>query len=228
MPATHKNEPVPDELIRARIETTQPFAAYAERSILVVPYFEHALYQLSDDELTSEKILGLARSAEKRILGVDVAARPLLAIPHLLNQESAAAYHGYLLANMAVYQTRAYFESTYGYLTDNPAIGPALANHYWAPGNRINHNATLVNLTVEPFNPKYLADSCNNTSEQAWAEAQRLIAAAAQRSYAEAPRADLDATIRIVHGAELIADNSTSEVAMCVAFEHWVGKHYPS
>src|SRR6185369_6216254 len=33
---------VPDALIRAKIEKDQPFRAYSERSILVVPYFEWA------------------------------------------------------------------------------------------------------------------------------------------------------------------------------------------
>jgi len=223
-----KGEAIPDELIRARIESTQPFAAYAERGILVVPYFERALYRLEPAQLTPERVLALARECEQRILGVAVAPRPLLAIPHLLNQESAAAYHGYLLANMAVYQTRAYFENKYGYLTDNPAIGPALAEHYWARGNGISHNDTLLSLTGEPFNAKYLADSCNQTVEQAWAEAQAKMAAAAQRSYPQPSAPDLDATIRIVHGAELIADNGESEQAMCQQFERWVGEHYPA
>jgi hypothetical protein len=157
-----------------------------------------------------------------------VGPRPLLSIPHLLNQESAAAYHGYLLANMAVYQTRAYFEKTYGYLTDNPAIGPALAEHYWARGNGISHNATLLSLTGEPFNAKYLADSCNQTVDQAWAEAQAVMASAATRAYPSAPAPDLDATIRIVHGSELIADNTDSDEAMCQQFERWVAQRYPA
>lgn len=223
-----KGESIPDELIHARIKTTQPFSAFGERSILVVPYFERALYRLSDDELTADGVLALARATELRILGVAVGPRPLLAIPHLLNQESAAAYHGYLLANMAVYQTRAYFERTYGYLTDNPAIGPALAQHYWARGNSISHNDTLLSLTGEPFNAKYLADSCNQTVEEAWAEAKAKMAQANTRNYPPAPRPDLDATIRIVHGAELIADNSESDVAMCQQFERWVGERYPA
>ena len=223
-----KGEPVPDGLIHARIKTTQPFAAFAERGSLVVPYFERALYRLSDDELTPDTVLALARATELRILGVAVGPRPLLAISHLLNQESAAAYHGYLLANMAVYQTRAFFERTYGYLTDNPAIGPALANHYWARGNSISHNDTLLSLTGEPFNAKYLADSCNQTVDEAWTEAQTKIAEANARNYLPAPAPDLDATIRIVHGAELIADNSESDQAMCQQFETWVGKRYPA
>ena len=39
-------EALPDDLIRTKLEATQPFRAYGERSILVVPYFERALYQL--------------------------------------------------------------------------------------------------------------------------------------------------------------------------------------
>ncbi|MBK6568463.1 M3 family metallopeptidase [Candidatus Aalborgicola defluviihabitans] len=223
-----QGEPIPDALIHARIQTTQPFAAFNERGILVVPYFERALYQLTDEQLTPDGVLALARATELRILGVATGPRPLLSIPHLLNQESAAAYHGYLLANMAVYQTRAYFERTYGYLTDNPAIGPALAEHYWARGNGISHNDTLLSLTGESFSAKYLADSCNQTVGEAWAQAQAQMAAAAQRQYPPAPIANLDATIRIVHGAELIADNRTSEDAMCQQFEGWVEQHFPA
>ena len=219
---------IPDALIRAQIEATQPFAAYAERGILVVPYFERALYELPEAQLQAEQVLALARACEQRILGVPVGPRPLLAIPHLLNQESAAAYHGYLLANMAVYQTRAYFERRYGYLTDNPAIGPLLAKHYWGPGNGISHNDTLISLTGEAFNAKYLADECNKTIDQAWEDAQKQMANASNRNYPTSPNPDLDATIRIVHGAEVIADNQASDQAMCDQFESWVGTHYPS
>jgi oligoendopeptidase F len=219
---------IPDALIHAQIEATQPFAAYAERGILVVPYFERALYELTDAQLEPERVLAIARSCEQRILGVPVGPRPLLAIPHLLNQESAAAYHGYLLANMAVYQTRAYFERRFGYLTDNSAIGPLLAEHYWAPGNGISHNDTLMSLTGEAFNAKYLAEECNKTIDQAWGDAQKQMTDAASRHYPPELNPGLDAAIRIVHGADVIADNRESDQAMCVQFERWVGAHYPA
>jgi oligoendopeptidase F len=221
-------QPIPNAVLRQRIEATQPMAAFSERSILVVPYFERALFALADDELTPERVLALAREAEQRILGIAPSPRPLLAIPHLLNQESAAAYHGYLLANMAVYQTRAYFERRYGYLTDNPAIGPALAEHYWARGNGVSHNDTLLSLTGEPFNAKYLADSCNQTVAQAWEQAQAKMAAAATRHYPPGPMDSLDASIRIVHGNQVLADNTDGDDAMCSQFERWVVQHYPA
>jgi len=218
---------IPDALIHAKIASAQPFAAWFERTTLVVPYFERAMYELADDKLTPERVLALARDSEQRILGVAVAPRPLLSIPHLLNQEAAAAYHGYLLAQMAVDQTRAYFEQEYGYLTDNPAIGAKLAEHYWARGNSINHNATLVSLTGESFNAKYLADSCNQTVDLAWQNARKKMDAAAKRTYPTVANADLNATVRIVHGEELIADNNESDAAMCEQFERWVAARYP-
>ena len=217
---------MPDALIQKRIQSSQPFSAFAERGILVVPYFERALYRMTDTERTPTAVLQLARDCEQRILGVSPAPRPLLAIPHLLNQESAAAYHGYLLANMAVYQTRAYFERTYGYLTDNPAIGPALAEHYWARGNGRTHDQTLISLTGESFNASYLADECNQTPEQAWASAQASMTAAAQRPVPADAGARLDAVIRIVHGKQVLADNTESDDAMCRQFESWVGANF--
>ncbi|KGK69275.1 hypothetical protein NA76_16815 [Vibrio vulnificus] len=59
--------PVPDSIIQAMVNNRQPFKAYAERSILVVPYFERALYQMSDEQLTAESVTQLARDTEMRI-----------------------------------------------------------------------------------------------------------------------------------------------------------------
>jgi len=52
------------------------------------------------------------------------------------------------------------------------------------------------------------------------------MAAAAARPQGEGV-AVLEAHIRVVHGAELLADSSAGEAAMCERFEAWVGAHYP-
>ncbi|MGO8672086.1 MAG: M3 family metallopeptidase [Capsulimonadaceae bacterium] len=220
-------EPVPDSLIRAKIETAQPWLAHAERRLLVVPCFEAALYRMPDADLTPDAVLALARATEQRILGLAVSPRPLLAIPHLLDKESAASYQGYLLAHMAVSQTRAYLLRRLGYLADNPAVGPLLALHYWGPGNSIDHNATLVNLTSEGFTARYLAEDCNRTVAEAWHEAELSMANSQNREYSSSTPESLDADIRIVHGPEVIADNRQSDAAMCAAFAAWVRDHYP-
>jgi oligoendopeptidase F len=220
-------EAIPDTLIRDRVASSQPMRAFDERSIAVVPYFEAALYQLADAELAPETVLALARETEVRLLGIE-SPRPMLAIPHLLNQESAASYQGYLLAHMAVYQTRAFFLRRHGYLTDNSAIGPALAEHYWAPGNSVDHAATLRSLTGEDFTPRYLADECNMSADANWAQAQATMAAAASRGCTSEASSTLDAHISVVHGAEVLADSSEGEDSMCARFEAWVHEHYPA
>jgi oligoendopeptidase F len=222
-----EGDTIPLPLIRDRITTNQVTRAFDERSIAVVPYFETTLYKLPDADLTPAAVLNLARETELRVLGME-SPRPLLAIPHLLNQESAASYQGYLLAHMAVYHTRAFFLREHGYLTDNPAIGPALAAHYWAPGNSIDHEATLRSLTGEGFSARYLAEECNRSADEAWKEADSAIAAATARKYPAAVPSELDADIRVVHGNEVLADSSDGEDAMCQRFESWVREHYPS
>nr|WP_319553033.1 M3 family metallopeptidase [uncultured Vibrio sp.] len=219
-----QDKPVPDEIIQAMINSRQPFKAYEERSILVVPYFERALYQLSDEELTPEHITKLARDCEKQILGLECSPRPLLAIPHLLSDESACAYQGYLLAHMAVYQTRAYFLDKFGYLTDNPEIGPLLAKHYWHAGNNLSHNETIVSLTGEGFNAKYLADVCNLSPAQAWEVQQQKIKALETRE--RSPVASLNAAIKVVDGSKELASNTLSDEQMCDDFERYIVENY--
>ncbi|MGN5136294.1 M3 family metallopeptidase [Aeromonas veronii] len=215
-------EAIPDALIKEMIEARQPFRAFNERQIALVAYFERDLYAMDEAERTPDAVLALARQWERKILGVE-SPRPLLAIPHLLNQESACAYHGYLLALMAVEQTRAYFLKRDGYLTDNPRIGPDLAAHYWGPGNGMSHDETLRSLTGEGFSAVPLAEACNLIAAEAWQQAQACMAAAQQRP-AAGEGSPLDAHIRVVHGAELIADNSESETRMLADFEAWVAQ----
>ncbi|MBW5891001.1 peptidase M3 [Pectobacterium polaris] len=221
-----QGETIPDELIRADISTQQPMRAFSERHILLVPYFEWQLYSWDDEARTPEAMTQLARDTEQRILGISGSPRPTLAIPHLLSMESACSYQGYLLALMAVEQTRSYFLQRDGYLTDNPAIGPDLAQHYWHPGNGVSHDDTLRSLTGEGFNPAYLAQACNLTVAEAWQQAEGMMAQAAGRPQ---PAADfeLSARIRVVDGSRVLADNEQSDEKMCQDFAAFIEREYP-
>ena len=68
------------------------------------------------------------------------------------------------------------FCGEFGYLTDNPAIGPALAAHYWEPGNSVDHNSMLRSLTGEGFSARHLAEECNDSADEACARAEALDA----------------------------------------------------
>ncbi|MEQ9886480.1 M3 family metallopeptidase [Pectobacterium zantedeschiae] len=221
-----QGETIPDELIRADISTQQPMRAFNDRHILLVPYFEWQLYSWDDEARTPEAMTKLARDTEQHILGTSGSPRPTLAIPHLLSMESACSYQGYLLALMAVEQTRSYFLQRDGYLTDNPAIGPDLAQHYWLPGNSVSHDDTLRSLTGEGFNPAYLAQACNLTVEEAWEQAESTMAHAASRPQ---PAADFDlsARIRVVDGSRILADNELGDEKMCKDFAAFIEREYP-
>ncbi|QTF10813.1 peptidase M3 [Brenneria izadpanahii] len=221
-----QGETIPDDLIRAAIRTRQPMRAFNERHILLVPYFEWQLYSWDDEQRTPEAITKLARDTEQRILGISGSPRPTMAIPHLLSMESACSYQGYLLALMAVEQTRHFFLQRDGYLTDNAAIGPDLARHYWSPGNSVSHDDTLRSLTGEGFNPAYLAQECNLTVDEAWKLAEASIAQA-QRRPQPAADFDLSARIRVVDGSRVLADNEQGDDVMCRDFAAFIEREYP-
>ena len=114
------------------------------------------------------------------------------------------------------------------YLTDNPAIGPALSAHYWEPGNSVDHNRLLRSLTGEGFSARYLAGECTATVADATAEAETV----------DARRRD--ATIsgrrgRVARGATSASCTATcsspihsdGEAAMCDRFESWIRAQYP-
>ncbi|MEO6709471.1 MAG: M3 family metallopeptidase, partial [Planctomycetota bacterium] len=123
-----KGEALPWEIMERAIRATQPFAAWHARAMLAVCYAERALYEIPDEQLTSERVQAEVRAVERRLLFLDEGGpRPVLAVPHLLAGESSAYYHGYVLAEMAVETTREHFLARDGHLCDNPRIGPDLA-----------------------------------------------------------------------------------------------------
>ena len=216
-------EPMPDEMIRDRVESNRAFLAYNERRDLVPTYFEQALYAMDDAERTTESVLDLERSLTQRMLGVSSNTVYVLGMPHPLYHDMAVYYHGYLLAKMAASQTRAYLTRTLGYIVDNPKVGPLLVKHCWSAGNSLTLDQTLRNMTGEGLTSAYLADECNRSPQEAWALAQEAIERTDRALAAQAEAGgDLDASISIVHGAQCIATNEESLPAMYATFEAWI------
>merc|ERR1712086_1088653 len=124
---------IPWELLEEDLKATKPYEVFALRGMLAVPYFEKALYELPEEDVTAERIQKLAADVELRIQG-GPGGRPLLCVPHILSDEASCYYHGYVLAEMSVHQTRAHFGGA-AMIVDNPCVGKDLADVYWAPGN---------------------------------------------------------------------------------------------
>jgi len=129
-----KDEPVPFDLLKEEIESAHPFAVLMLRGMLSVSYFEKALYELPEEEVTAEKVIELADKMELDVQG-GYALRPIVAYPHIISDEASCYYHGYILAEMSVHQTRRFFKERDGYIVDNPKVGPTLTKAYWECGN---------------------------------------------------------------------------------------------
>ena len=214
-------EPMPLELIDTMLEKDHRFRATSLRGMLVVSYFEKALYEMDESELTAENILRVARDIESRLLLQPASQRPVLSIPHLLSGESSAYYHGYTLAQMGVFQTRAYFRRKYGYIIDNPSVGPELAEKFWRPGNAKNFLEFIQDLTGEPFSANATVELVNKSVDDMRAEARAAIDKLATIPPYSGP-VDLDATISVVHGDDVIAEGESFE-SLSSAFAEWIG-----
>lgn len=223
-----EGRPMPMELIERAITEQQPFRGWDMRAMLTIPFAERALYELPDDQLEPERVLTMFRDIEQRLQGLTAGVRPVLSVPHLLSGESSAYYHGYVLAEMAVYQTRAFFLERDGHLVDNPRIGPDLAEHYWASGNAVPFDDTLRRLTGSPLRADALVEACNRSAGDAIARAREAVARLDSIPENHAP-VDLDADIRVIHGRELVAataDGGFDEASR--RFAAWVHREDPA
>lgn len=213
---------IPWEVIEKATRLGQPAKALFARSLMIVCYAEKALYEMPDEALTPANVRRAFVEIERRLYGLDRCPRPTLAVPHLLAGESSCIYHGYVLAQAGVAQTRWYFLDLYGHLTDNPAIGPRLKNVYWRPGNARRFVDFIEQLTGKPFAMDALVEDASLSADEAVAAQKKKI-----ERLAEAPpftgKVELDCSLRMVHGDRLIASTEDMDfAAVAKRYEEWL------
>eukprot|EP00979_Chaetoceros_neogracilis_P004725 scaffold815_cov273-Chaetoceros_neogracile.AAC.31 len=216
--------PIPFEVHEEEIRSTHPFQVFQLRAMLSVSYFEKALYELPEDELTPGKVQALADEIEIQIQG-GLSARPLLSVPHLVSDEASCYYQGYTLAEMSVHQTREFFKNRDGYIVDNPSVGPTLAQAYWECGNSKAFLQIVHDLTGKELSGKAWVDALQEDMDehivQERKEYDAMIRRCANENQDEA--IDLDMTVKFVDGDEIIFDSSESGLlGACKEFEEFV------
>lgn len=60
---------IPWDLVKRAMEATHPYQVFMVRSMLAVPFFEKALYELPEDRVTPDEVLALADQTEKDVEG---------------------------------------------------------------------------------------------------------------------------------------------------------------
>ena len=202
-------DPVPWPVVEARIRAAHPYSVLALRAMLAVPYFEKALYELPEADVTPERVLALADEVEAAV-ELGPSPRPLLSVPHPLSDESSAYYHAYVLAEMAVHQTRAALAARFGRLVDEPRVGPALADGYWRHGNTVPFRDLVQAVTGAPLTHEAWVSELETGVEDKVASEKAAYDEGVAAGPALAPGADanLDAVVRVVHGDEIVADSA--------------------
>jgi Zn-dependent oligopeptidase len=219
---TVDGKPMPVELLKEVVIEHHRSLARQLRYMLIIPFFERALYEMPDDQLTPENILKLARDTENKLVFAD-SAKPAITIPHLLQQISSAYYHGYVLAELAVYQTRAYFLKKYGYIVDNPKIAREMTKKYWAEGNRRSFFEFVQEMTGEPFSAQAAVDVVNMTNKQLEALVDHAVEQDQSIPRFHGP-VNLNARFILEHGDQVITSNDGGKPFEQMADEYaqWV------
>ena len=229
------DRPVPWSLLERSIKEKHPYEVFQLRGMIAVPYFEKALYEMDESELTAENIAAVADEIETKIQG-GLAARPLLSVPHITSDESSCYYHGYVFAEMAVHQTRAHFLRKYenaGGIVDNPAVGPELEANYWRAGSgdpgflRMVHDLTGAPLSHDAWVGS-LGKSVDDLIKEERAEYDAAVAAGP--ATANAKEVDLGMRALFVHGDDTIADSAEEAngyLGACATFKKWVNERWP-
>jgi Zn-dependent oligopeptidase len=202
-------QPMPLDLIKRALREHHEFRAHGLRKLMIVPYFERILYEMSDDQLTAKNILEAGRRVETQMVFQPADSRPILSVPHLLASDSSAYYHAYVLAQMAVYQTRDFFRQRDGRIMDNPNVGRDLAEHYWKPGNSKTFLQFINDLTGKPFTAKATVDLVNKPLAAVYADADAAIAQEKAAPVSAGP-VQLDASIKMIHGDTVVASTETA------------------
>jgi oligoendopeptidase F len=226
---SREGEPLPWELVQADLEASHPYKVFALRGMIAVPYFEKALYEMEDEEITAESITALADKVEKDIQG-GLSPRPLLSVPHLLSDEASCYYHGYVLAEMAVHQTRDYFMERDGYIVDNAQVGPTLTEQFWKPGNSQPFLSLVEKCTGKALSgDAWIAELKQDIGDLLKEEKESYEKARAEvEGSTPTDTVDLDMRIRIVDGDTVLADTleDGSFLATSSKFEKYVRERF--
>eukprot|EP01061_Rhynchopus_euleeides_P025160 TRINITY_DN405_c0_g1_i1.p1 TRINITY_DN405_c0_g1~~TRINITY_DN405_c0_g1_i1.p1 ORF type:complete len:660 (+),score=294.04 TRINITY_DN405_c0_g1_i1:115-1980(+) len=222
---------IPWELLEKKMRQTHDYQVFACRSMLVVPFFEKALYELPEDQMTPEVVLKIADEVETKILG-GLSARPVLSIPHILADESSCYYQGYILADMSVYQTRAHFFEKYGSIVDNEAIGKDLRDIYWRPGNSEQFLDLVKKMTGKPLVADAMVAEYDQDIEERIVKEKKEYEAGVQAGPKYSEKDDvlkqLNMRIRMVHGDELVADTQSDTFPELLAkYSTWLNATFP-
>lgn len=208
----------PFALFEREIRKLRTLAPLRMNGIASVMYFEKTLYE--EKNLTEAKLLSLAKSVFKKFSDTSVDSLRLLSIPHIYSWESSCSYHGYGLADLALHQWREYFYKKYGFIVDNKAVGKEM-KAVWKYGSAKSFPECVKLATGKKLSPdaflKNVTASADTVIKHTKARIKKL-----ETVKPSAKPIQLNATIKMVHGTEVIATNKKGFEDMAGTYAAWL------
>ncbi|USN87591.1 MAG: M2 family metallopeptidase [Candidatus Nomurabacteria bacterium] len=187
-------------------------------SIIFVGNFEREVYELKNP--STKKIIEIAKKNYRKYYDHSEDSLWALNIPHIYAWDSACAYHGYGLAEIALSQWREYFYKKYGYIVDNPEVGKEMKK-VWQLGSSKSFTECVKLATGKKLSSQAFIKAVTMSPEREIAEAKkRLRRMESVKPYTKP--VDLKAEIKMVHGKKVIATNKVSFEAMAKKYGEWV------
>ncbi len=208
----------PLDLHKRILEKTHVLAPLELHSIAFVCNFEREIYEAQN--LTPEAVKEIARKNYRKFNGLEEDSLAALNVPHIYSWESSASYHGYGLAQLAVYQWREYFYTKYGYIVDNPKVGKEMQK-VWKYGGRYTFPKFVEMATGKPLSTDaFLLLATQPISEILKTAEERIARLKKVKEYTKP--VVLNAKIRLVDGKKEIANNKRGFEKMTVTYAGWL------
>jgi hypothetical protein len=213
-----KGESYPLELFERKVEKLGIISPLSMTGIHSMMEFEKRIYE--SRSLTPEKVISIAKQIHKKFNDYRDDIISVLNVPHIYSWESACSYHGYGLAELGLDQWRQYFYDKYGYIVDNPNVGKEMTN-VWKLGSSKTFPEFIKIATGKKLSSKSFIDNITRSSEKKIALAKKRV----ERMRSVKPYTkpvQLNASIKMVHGKKVIADNKKSFEDMARKYAIWL------
>ncbi len=105
-------------------------------------------------------------------------------------------------------------------------MGRALAEVYWKPGNSRGFLDLVKEMTGVPFSADALVEKVSGATEDAVVKARALYEAGAGYP-APGGDVDLDLRLSVIHGKEVVVEETRDPLAVASRFREWILENWP-
>ena len=213
-----KGELYPLSLYERKLKKLSATGPLALNGIIFVSNFEREIYEAK--KLTTKKVTDIAKKVYMKYFERSEASCSALNVPHIYSWTSSASYHGYGLAQLAVYQWRDYFYKKYGYIVDNKNVGEEMRK-VWELGASKTFNEFVYLATGKKLSPDAWLKHVTMPVKTALTKAKDKIKKLETVPEYKGP-IKLNANIRMVSGKKVVASNKKSFEDMSSVYKKWL------